>query len=444
MSRFEDVVEAAREAMDEFSVPGVAIGVFAEAEEETAGLGVTSIENPLEVTPDTLFQIGSIGKTFTASAIMRLVEAGKVELDAPVRTYLPEFRLADEDAAERATVRHLLTHTGGWLGDYFESFGWGDDALERVVAALAEQPQLTPLGEVWSYNNSAFYVAGRVIEAVTGQTFEDAMRELVFEPLGIEHAYFFMDDVITRRFAAGHERDENGDTVVARPWAIGRSAHAAGGIVTSVPELLRYARFWLEGGDFLRRESVEEMTRPQVEVGGNVEAVGLAWMLQSIEGVRVISHAGGTKGQQSWLGIAPEHGFALAVVTNHTYGAVAIDRVTEKALDAYLGVREPELEPVELDSAPYLGWYTSRLADVELAEGDEGLELRYIPKGGFPTPDTPPAPAPPPASIRFASEDELFAVDDIWKGTRCLFLRDDDGRITWLRAGGRVYKPVES
>jgi CubicO group peptidase (beta-lactamase class C family) len=373
---------------------------------------------------------------------MRLVEAGEVGLDEPVRTYLPDFRLADEDAAARATIRQLLTHTGGWLGDYFDDFGWGDDALARVVAALEQQPQLTPLGEVWSYNNAAFYIAGRVIETLTGKTFEAALQELVLGPLGIEQAYFFPDDVITRRFAVGHEKTEDVDAAVAHPWAIGRAAHAAGGIVTTVPELLRYARFWIEGGDFLSAESVAEMTRPQIEVGGNVDAVGLAWMLTSVGDVQFIGHGGGTKGQISWLGIARDRGFALAIVTNHNYGGILGDRVAEAAYEAYLGVREPELEPVEIDPAPYLGRYEARMADVELVQTDEGIELRYIPKGGFPTPDTDPGPAPPPAIVRFASEDDLFAVDDTWKGEKMRVLRDDEGRIQWMRVGGRVFKPV--
>ena len=211
MSRFEELVEVARAQMEEFSVPGASLGVFFDGEEETAALGVTSIEHPLDVTPDTLFQIGSITKTFTATAIMRLVERGDVDLDAPVRTYLPEFRLSDEDVAARATIRQLLTHTGGWLGDYFADFGRGADALAGYVEAIADQPQLAPLGEVWSYNNSAFNIAGRVIETVTDKSYEDALRELVLDPLGIEQAYFFADEVITYRFAVGHERRRGGE-----------------------------------------------------------------------------------------------------------------------------------------------------------------------------------------------------------------------------------------
>src|SRR5215218_11215946 len=105
--------------MEEHGVPGVALGVLFDGEEETAGLGVTSIENPLEVTPDTLFQIGSIAKTYLAVAAMRLVERGELDLDAPVRRYIPDFRLSDEHVAARVTTRHLLTHTGGWVGDVF-------------------------------------------------------------------------------------------------------------------------------------------------------------------------------------------------------------------------------------------------------------------------------------------------------------------------------------
>ena len=162
--------------MRELNVPGVAVGVWYQGQEMSAALGVTSIENPLPVTAGTLFQIGSITKTMLATSLMRLVEQGQVELDRPVRAYLPGLRLADEATAARLTLRHLLTHTGGWAGDYFNDFGWGDDALEKMAASLERLPQLTPLGTCWHYNNAGFAIAGRVIEVVSGQTFEKAVR----------------------------------------------------------------------------------------------------------------------------------------------------------------------------------------------------------------------------------------------------------------------------
>src|ERR1051326_5933789 len=148
--------ELVRRLMDEAHVPGVAVGVLElERERETlAGFGVTSIEHPLDVTPDTLFQVGSISKTVTGTACMRLVERGLLDLDAPVRRHLPELRLADPDTTERLTARHLLTHTSGLFGDDWLDGGQGDDHLARTVETMARLAQLTPLGAVRSYCNT--------------------------------------------------------------------------------------------------------------------------------------------------------------------------------------------------------------------------------------------------------------------------------------------------
>src|SRR4051812_21796697 len=111
---FQRLGVAIERAMDKYAVPGVALGIIQDGAIETMGFGVTSVENPLPVDADTLFQIGSISKTFTATAIVRLVEAGMLDLDAPLRRYLPDLRLADEGVAERVTLRHVLSHRGGW------------------------------------------------------------------------------------------------------------------------------------------------------------------------------------------------------------------------------------------------------------------------------------------------------------------------------------------
>jgi CubicO group peptidase (beta-lactamase class C family) len=128
-----DVFEAVRAKKEEMRVPGVAVGLLQDGEERHEGFGVTSVDNPLEVTPETRFQIGSIGKTFTGTAVMYLAAEGLLELDRPVREYLPDLELADRDATERVTMRHLLSHTGGWVGDYFDDTGWGDHAVRRAV-----------------------------------------------------------------------------------------------------------------------------------------------------------------------------------------------------------------------------------------------------------------------------------------------------------------------
>src|SRR5258708_20112520 len=118
---------------------------------------------------------------------MRLVEQGALDLDVPVRAYLPDLRLADEDVAARVTLRHLFTHTGGWEGDYFADTGWGGVALAKIVAQLPGLPQLTPLGDLYAYNNARFYIAGLVIYFVTRKPYVSATRLPVLTPLTYTH-----------------------------------------------------------------------------------------------------------------------------------------------------------------------------------------------------------------------------------------------------------------
>src|SRR3954453_11018629 len=146
--------------MEVVGIPGCAIGVLDGGDENLRGLGVTSVEHALEVDGDTLFQTGSITKTFTGTVAMRLVEEGRLELDAPVRTYVPELRLQDEDVAARVTMRHLLTHTGGWVGDYFDDTGRGDDALALMCQRLAGVRQEAPLSGLWGENNRGVFPPG--------------------------------------------------------------------------------------------------------------------------------------------------------------------------------------------------------------------------------------------------------------------------------------------
>ena len=438
---FDQVCDAIRASMEETDTPGVAVGLLHEGEEHVAGFGVTSTENRLEVTPDTLFQIGSITKTFTATAVMRLVERGELDLDSAVRTYLPALKLKDDEVAARVTMRHLLTHTGGWIGDYFDDFGSGDDALTRMCESLGTLPQLTPLGEVWSYNNAGFYLAGRVLEMLSGKPYEEALHELVLEPLGLEQSFFFADDVMTRRFAVGHLRAEDGPPTVARPWGIGRAHHAAGGLASTVGDLLRYARFHMGDGDgVLNRATLDDMQRNQLEVGSIFEFVGIAWSISERTGARLVGHGGGTNGQQSLFFFAPEHDFALAVVTNHQRGSEVNTAARVAALDA-IGAREPERAAIDTDPDEYLGTYDSALMRAELSRDDEQLMLTVTPKGGFPKKDSPPPPAPPPVPVAFYAQDRLFITEG--DTGEAEFLRAPDGSIEWFRVGGRVMAPAD-
>ena len=447
---FEALCEESLAAMKKVQVPGAALGVLCGDAEYTAGFGVTSMDNPLPVTPETLFQIGSITKTFVGTAVMRLEEAGKLSLDMPLRTYLPDLRLADEDTATQVTLRHCLTHTGGWLGDYFNDFGDGDDALARMVADMVALPQLTPLGKIWSYNNASFYLAGRVIEVVTGKPFEVALKELVLDPLGLSMTFFFPKDVMTYRFAVGHEVSETAPRV-ARPWAIGRASHAAGGLVSCLPDLFRYARFHmgdgatLEGARLLAPETMALMQAPALPAGSN-GWIGLPWFITDLDGVRIISHGGGTNGQKTRLVIVPAKRFALVMLTNHDRGEEVIGKVVDLALERYLGLVEPKPVPIvapEETLAQYVGVYDSALTVITVSVRDGGLVCDLKFKGGFPNPDSPPPEVqPPPMRAALCAEDRIMFLDPPLKDGQGEVLRDATGSIAWLRAGGRVQKKI--
>ena len=268
-----DFVEA---TATKFGIPGVAVGVWADGREIYACHGVTSIDNPLPVDRDTLFVLGSVTKTYTATALMRLVAEGRVELDAPVRRYVPELRLADEQAAAEITVLNLLNHTAGLDWGLIVDTGEGDDALARYVAKLAELKLIAPPGARASYSQAGYNLAGRIIEKVTGLTYERAVASLLFEPLGLSHSFFARDDVMTRRFAVGHNLGEDGTLSIARLWRRWRGDNPGGGLASSVADQLRWARFHLGDGRaesgvrVLPAEVLHRMKEPTVALRGSI------------------------------------------------------------------------------------------------------------------------------------------------------------------------------
>ena len=436
-----------RDGMSTHHVPGIAVGIWNDGKEELGGYGVTNVDHPLEVDGDTLFQIASITKTITATVIMRLVDQGKVELAAPVRRYIPSFKLKDEDAASRATVKHLVTHTGGWLGDAFRDFGNGNDALAKYVDGMVELEQLTPLGEIWHYSNSSFTVLGRIFELVTGKTYEEATRELLFGPLGMDHSVFSAAEAIVHRTAVGHQiRDEVPKVVT--PWAFPRATTPVGGVVSTVRDLLAYARFHLGDGTapggarILPRATLDLMRTPQADADLD-RKVGIAWFLRDAQGLRLQYHGGVAIGQQGVLMIAPDRNAAIAVQTNSVRGGLLHTEVTKWWQKEYLGFEAPAPVYIELETARYAklaGRYTAELSDAQLDISDTGLIYRSFSHNKLK--NDPPPQDPPPSRVAFTSDAQFTLLDGPLKDTRGEFLADATGNVRWMRVGGRVYKPT--
>jgi CubicO group peptidase (beta-lactamase class C family) len=440
-----------REQAEARAVPGVAAAIFLDGKEYYAYHGVTSVENPLPVDENTLFQFGSTGKTFTATAIMRLVEEGRIELDAPVRRYVPEFHLRDEDVAARVTVMHLLNHTAGWDGDMMDDTGNGDDALAQYVGRMARLQQLTPLGSAVSYNNSALSLAGYVLARVTGKTFEQAMEELIFTPLGIK-GYFFPNDVMTRRFAVGHNRTPDGEVRVARPWALPRSMHPAGGISSNARDQIAWARFHMgdgrapDGQRILRSETLRRMQVATADCFGMAigDQCAITWWLRRVGDLTMVSHGGTTNGQHSLFAMVPARQFAVISLTNcGPNGAELNDALERWALKACLGVEMPEeaaADRPEAELAAYVGRFETIASVCQVRIQGGGLLAQVEPKPEFlaQVHEEAPPPEPPIPLGLIPGGDRYVVTDGPAKGMRGYFRRDGGGRVDAIHLGGRL------
>ncbi len=449
-ARFEALVSLAASKMREYRVPGVALGIIEAGTTTMRGLGVTGVEDPMPVTEHTVFPIASISKTFTATALMRLTEQGKVDLRAPVRKYLPDFRVQDEAVSRDVTIWNLLTHTSGWEGQ-IAAPDRGEETLKNFVATLGGLMQLAPPGEAWSYNNAGFSVAGRVIETVTGMSINHAMRDLVFKPLGLAHAGTTAGDFIANRFAIGHLVRGDGPPVLQRPFVPSTSV-TAGGVGLCLADLLTYARFHLgdgtaAGGErVLTRTSLEQMRTPQLRKQSTDEDIGIAWHLRPVGLIRAAGHGGTLAGHILLLEIVPERRFGIAVLTNSNTGWRLIQDVERAALTSYhdaklrtnqaighrglvesLPVFEPL--PVQPDLSAYLGRYVRPMNEVVVRADHGRLHVQVRPNDGDPQPDMP---------VAFYGPDRAVVTEGTDRGQSIEFVRTPGGDVKWIRVVGRI------
>ncbi|WP_458687854.1 serine hydrolase [Nocardia tengchongensis] len=371
-------------------IPGAVLAISHGEEMIEAVHGVLNTETAVPTTVDSLFQIGSISKVWTATAVMRLVDQGELDLDTPLAEVLPELRLSDSDTAARVTMRHLLSHTSGIDGDVFtDESGRGDDCLERYVAELAHTDCVLPIDTLWSYCNAGFSLAGRIIEVLTGMTWDQAIRELVFEPLGLRHTVTLPEEALLHRAATGHLPGPDGGYRRAERWVLPRHAGPAGLIATTARDVLTFARLHLDGGvapdgqrllaaDSVQRMQTEQVVLPQPN-SLQVDSWGLGWWRADWNGHRVIGHGGGTLGQTALLQLLPEHRLVFVVLTN----GMAVDLFEELSAEiaALAGVApsepySPASDPIEVNAERYTGVYERAGSLTEVVETSGGLLLR--------------------------------------------------------------------
>jgi CubicO group peptidase (beta-lactamase class C family) len=439
-AKFEELATLVTRKMAEYHVPGVAFGIVKNGHFTMRGFGVTNVEYPQPIGPDTVFPIASISKTFATTAIMRLVEQGKVDLNAPVRRYLPEFKVQDEAASREVAIWHLLTHTPGWEGQ-LSAEDRGTQTLAAFVDSMRDLPQLAPPGELWSYNNAGFTLTGRIIEVVSGRPIQEAMRTLVFEPIGLTRAFTRLEEVATYPFSVAH-RTQADAAVVMRPMTRSSSL-TAGGISITLGDLLTYGRFHLgdgtarDGQRVLTRASLQQMQTPRLRKKATDEDMGLGWHLRKVGGVMTAAH-GGTLGHTLLLELVPERNLAFAILTNHSDGWRLIQDVERAALRALEGL---SLDPAQAighrgvnetmpdapilttqpDPAPYVGVYrrppTTNVNTVRAQNGQLTLDNN---------------------TIAFYAPDRAIVTSGAQRGNPIEFIRRADGAVGWIRVVGRI------
>ena len=372
LSRLGDLQDALDTLARRHKVPGAALAVARDDELLDFATGVVNVDTGVETTPDSIFQIGSNTKVFTATLVMQLVDAGEVELDSPVRKYMKDFELDDPTAAGEITVRQLLTHTSGIQGDYFKGFGRGDDAIERYVNSLADLDLVHRPGEMWSYCNSGFVAAGRLAEVVTGKPYHQLLAERICAPLRLGSTTIRVEEMVAKRCAVGHVPGPGGKPMVPPVVVMEYAQAPAGSLTTSTAaELVRFAQMHLrggsgpDGGPVLSPESARAMKEPQVALppGGSVDGrMGLGWVTDTWSGKKVIWHTGGTIGQTSFMYCLPDESLVVTLLTNSATGPLLWRDLARWLFDELAGVSVPQPPtaadpPPALDLAKYAGTY---------------------------------------------------------------------------------------
>ena len=278
-----------------------------------AGLSSRDDETPNRI--DTRFNIASIGKLFTATAILRLVDDGRLQLDTPFGAWLPDY--PDADVARQVTLSHLLSHSSG-LGNYWEAIaGRAPQDYVRLsdhLPLFQGQPLAFSPGSAFAYSNVGFVVLGLVIEAVTGRSFQDHVEQTLFQPLGMRGGGYWPLDLVVPHRATGFTRDETIPGAWRNNTFVNQfRGHSAGGAYATVADLIAFARAWREDRLF-SRAAREEAARGRFDYRNGQYGLGVS--VETINGRRLVGHSGGHVGIAGELMIFEDLGWDAVILTN--------------------------------------------------------------------------------------------------------------------------------
>ncbi|MEO3796927.1 serine hydrolase domain-containing protein [Nonomuraea sp. B10E15] len=382
------------ELRDAHHVPGASLAVLTGGNIHELASGVLHRGTGVEVTTDSVFLAGSLAKAYTATLVMRLVDSGALDLDAPVVSVLPEFATPDPRATKTITIRQLLSHTGGVTNDFNYDSGRGDDCLAKYVQAARQVALDCPPGTAISYGGLGYVVLGRVIEVLTGKTWDQALKDLLFTPLGLEHSLTLPEEALRFRVAMGHQGAPGQDPEPAPHWDVmPRSAGPYGRVIVSAGDVARFAKMHLDGGlaadgtRVLSADTVAAMQRREVDSPDkwsmSADGWGLGWTLHDWNGIPGYGHDGSAVTQHSYLRVIPHAGVAVVLLANGgDVSRLYVDLVAD-LLDELAGVRmpppfAPAATPPKVDMTELVGAYRREGVLTTITQEDDGAaRIRY-------------------------------------------------------------------
>lgn len=319
--RYEEFV---RETMAAQNIAGAAVAVAKGSEVIYTGtFGMRDLEKQEPVTPETIFGCASVSKSFTAMAIMQLVDEGKLSVEDPVVKYLPEFRLRGATDMSAIKVRHLLSHTTGLppmtRKPELKSF---EEHLEYL--ATADYTLLGAPGEYFSYCNDTFLLLGAIIERLTGVPYRVYMTERVLKAIGMPRTTYDINEVASLdNFTQLYVKNPQTKALEAKPWVELGMYEVGGGVRSNIMALLRYGQVYVNGGVIDGRRIVSEaglrkMREPVYKIGMNSYYAFALQVTPDYSGVTLVEHGGGQPGVSSNFGFVPEENLVAVVLTNVT------------------------------------------------------------------------------------------------------------------------------
>ncbi|QBD76985.1 serine hydrolase [Ktedonosporobacter rubrisoli] len=347
--------------MQTWQIPGVAIGIVKDDEVIYArGFGQRDREQGLETTPQSIFAIGSCTKAFVAMSLAMLVDEGKLAWDAPLRNYLPEFKLADSVTSERLTTRDILTHRSGLPGHDALAY----NSLVTVKELIGRLPHLEfnkDLRAGWQYNNLLYGVAGYLLEAISGQSWDAFIRQRILEPLGMNSTSFSVQDVQRAADYALPYKTIKGKTQRTRFYPRfnkGTSYDPAGALNSNVEDMTKWLRALLKQSRYGEQRLVSEAQFKQIlepqgiipidhyQVGMKYPeearyCAALGWRVFSYRGHELAQHSGGIDGFTVMTTFLPDDNLGIVVLTNLEFEAVLFPNIFAfNICDRLLGLDE--------------------------------------------------------------------------------------------------------